>query len=223
MANILNMSKSTINKYISLFHDWHMHTFYTDGQYSVEEMAKKATEKGLISIAITEHIRKKPTYSFEQLVLDIKESEKKYELKIFISCEAKVLNINGEVDVTEDIVQKCDFVLGAFHKFPVNKEEYFHAILGMLNNPVVNIWAHPFRFAFLNNINFNDDDLEQIFEDLKNSEKIFEINLRFPPSDRIIQYIKRYKIKYCFGSDSHQKSTLLDFDTFNYWINKLNE
>jgi histidinol phosphatase-like PHP family hydrolase len=38
--------------------DMHMHTNFTDGKHSVEEMVKAADTIGLKKIAITEHVRR---------------------------------------------------------------------------------------------------------------------------------------------------------------------
>ena len=217
----LNMINTELSKYKSVYHDWHMHTIYTDGQNTVFELAKEAKHKSLNSIAITEHVRKNLTYNFDDLIDEIKEAEKKIKIKILIGCEAKVLNTEGELDVRDEVIQKCDFVLGAFHKFPVNKEAYFNAIIAMLKNPKVTIWAHPFRFAYLNKIEFSNDELKQIFGHLKKTGKIFEINSRIPPSNKVLQYIKMFKIDYCFGSDSHQKGNLLSTNFYNIWKDKL--
>ena len=215
------MNRQDLNKYMLRYHDWHIHTFYTDGKNSVSEIVKEAKLKSLHSIAITEHVRKELTYDFNLLMNQIKLSEKKYNITVFVGCEAKVIDNSGNLDVSQETLQKCDLVLGAFHQFPNNKIKYFNAILAMLGNPIVNIWAHPLRFAHLNNIIFSDSELLCIFKAVKENNVIYEINSVFPPTDRQVRLINSYKIGYCFGSDSHDKTNLLSPDFYQIWIKKL--
>ncbi len=98
---------------------WHCHTRYTDGRNTVAEMCGQASRNGLELIAFTEHVRKSLFYDFDRLVNDVKRARKRYpSLKILVGCEAKVLNRKGELDVSGEILKKCDIVLGTFHSFP---------------------------------------------------------------------------------------------------------
>ena len=214
------ISDNILNR-ISGYHDWHMHTQYTDGKNTVWDMAAKAEALSLDSIAITEHVRQTLLYDIDDLISDIYDARSKLKIDIFIGCEVKVLDESGKLDVSEEVVEKCDFVLAAFHKFPVNKSQYFTAILAMLENPVTDIWAHPFRFTLRNQIKFSTSELKQIFQSLAQNKIVFEINARYPPSEEVSNYIRKYGVKYCFGSDAHDSNHLLSYNFFESWNNKL--
>jgi len=44
--------------------DYHIHTTFSDGKNSVDEIAKSSKKIGLLEIGITDHVRKNITYNF---------------------------------------------------------------------------------------------------------------------------------------------------------------
>lgn len=71
--------------------DLHTHTINSDGTYTVEEIIKKASEKGLKVIAITDHDTVDGLLDTEKL----KEYENKYDIKIIKGIEMSC-NLNGK-------------------------------------------------------------------------------------------------------------------------------
>ena len=71
--------------------DLHTHTINSDGTYTVEEIIKKASEKGLKIIAITDHDTVDGLLDTEEL----KEYENKYDIKIIKGIEMSC-NLNGK-------------------------------------------------------------------------------------------------------------------------------
>src|ERR1700683_4175511 len=97
--------------------DYHIHTTFSDGQNSVEEIAKCCKELGLQEIGITDHVRRKLTYNFSDLVMDIKRAEKKYHIKIWRGAEARILP-DGQLDISAEVIRATDFVIGSIHTWP---------------------------------------------------------------------------------------------------------
>ncbi len=198
-----------------------MHTRYTDGRGSVAQLVEEAAAKGLASIAVTEHVRRRLSYDFRALVDDIREARKASAVEIFVGCEAKVLNEQGDLDAGEETLRQCDLVLAAFHSYPGDGDSYLKAVIGMLNNPAVHIWAHPFRSALRGGILAGEDELDRIFAQMRRNGKIFEINARFPPDARLVARINRFEVEYCFGSDSHHAGELLTAGFQAEWRSRL--
>lgn len=71
--------------------DLHTHTINSDGTYTVEEIIKKASERGLKVIAITDHDTVDGLLDTEKL----KEYENKYDIKIIKGIEMSC-NLNGK-------------------------------------------------------------------------------------------------------------------------------
>ena len=101
-------------EYYLLKGDWHVHTNYTDGKNTVFEYCKQAEENGLELIAFTEHVRKKLDYDFDDFVAEVYSAKDKFDLEILAGCEAKVLDSEGTLDVSDDILKECEIVLGVF-------------------------------------------------------------------------------------------------------------
>ena len=82
--------------------DCHVHTSYTDGKNSVFEYCQKAKENNLKSILFSEHVRKDISYDYADFLLQINKAKCTFkDLKILSGCEAKVLNLDGDLDVPD--------------------------------------------------------------------------------------------------------------------------
>src|ERR1700720_357527 len=97
--------------------DYHIHTTFSDGKNSVDEIAKFCKKLGLQEIAITDHVRKNLTYNFSDLLTDIKHAEKKYGIKIWRGAEARMLP-DGQLDISDEVLKRTDFVIGSIHTWP---------------------------------------------------------------------------------------------------------
>ncbi|MCX6814204.1 MAG: PHP domain-containing protein [Candidatus Aenigmarchaeota archaeon] len=184
--------------------DWHSHTKYTDGRNTVMEMCRQAEKNGLKLIAFTEHVRRSLSYNFDSLLKDASNARKKFpELKILVGCEAKVLDPEGSLDVSDEILKKCDIVLGTFHSFPASeKKDLENALRNMLRNPALDIWTHPITL-FQKCPLCEKDACEMIKLCIKNNvlvENNIRPRYRFP---KLIEACRRMDVKMVTGSDAH--------------------
>ncbi|MEM7815646.1 MAG: PHP domain-containing protein [Candidatus Aenigmatarchaeota archaeon] len=184
--------------------DWHVHTRYTDGRNSVPEMCRQAQTNGLKLIAFTEHVRKELSYDFGRLVKDVKSARKKFpKLKILVGCEAKVTDSLGSLDVSKEVMEKCDIVLGTFHTFPCkNKAELENALINMIKNPDVDIWTHP--ITFFQKCPMREKDVYKIIKLCIKNNVLIENNIK-PRyhSQRFIDVCRNMGAKIVTGSDAH--------------------
>jgi len=200
---------SIINKYREyLFSgEWHIHTNYTDGKNSVLEYAEKAVELHVPLVAFTEHVRKKLDYDFSQFLNEIDVARKEFPSLIILSgCEAKVLP-DRSLDCDDEILEKVDYKIFAFHSFHGNLDEYFVVLRNILINCDVDVWAHPgLFFKKHNNILISDTRLSEIFKIMKATNTSLEMNLKYklPDKDWIAKYKKETNGSYVvFGGDVH--------------------
>ena len=207
--------------------DFHVHTNYTDGKNTVLEYCQKAQENNLKLIAFTEHVRKNLTYSYNDFLSDISQAKSEFEdIKILSGCEAKVLNINGELDAPENVLEQCDVVIGVFHSFKYkDKKNYLSALEAMLRNLVVNIWGHPTLFAKEHNIKLEDDDLKEIINICIKNNVLIERNLKYNvPNTNFIRLAIKGGAKFVVGSDAHSINDLPSLHKLKEewnWINKM--
>lgn len=128
--------------------DLHMHTKWSDGKHSIEEMAAYATKLGRKYIGISDH-----TYSLKVArgiseVDALQQIEEIYALKtkgikVLSSIEVEVLK-DGSLDFSDAILEKFDYVIAGIHThLQLNRIEMQERIEKALSNPFVNILAHP--------------------------------------------------------------------------------
>jgi len=128
--------------------DLHMHTRWSDGKHSVEEMAGYAAKLGRKYIGISDH-----TYSLKvargisevDALQQIEEIHAlKFEgIKVLSSIEVEVLK-DGTLDFSDATLSKFDYVIAGIHTYLQQSQiEMQTRIEKALSNPYVNILAHP--------------------------------------------------------------------------------
>lgn len=189
--------------------DWHVHTNYADGENTVSDYCRQAVKNGLELIAFTEHVRQNLDYDFDHFVSEVQLAKEEFDLVILYGCEAKVLNLQGELDAPKEILDRCEIVLGSFHSFPLNeKQSYVEALKNMLKNEFLDVWSHPTLFA-RNKFKLTRDEIDEIIEFCKRNNVLIERNARYNlPEKRFMNIVKR-KWKFALGSDAHNISNLL--------------
>lgn len=212
LSKVKRNMKRKIKYEDTLCGDFHVHTVYIDGKNTITEYCQKALQNNLKVIAFTEHVRKKLTYNYDDFLSDIFQAKSEFDdVKILSGCEAKVLNINGELDAPEEVLDQCDVVIGVFHGFKwKEKKSYLAALKAMLRNPTVDIWGHPTLFAKRHNIKLEEEELKEIIDICIGQGILIERNLKYNLPD--IDFIKlaiNKGAKFVMGSDAHSVSELL--------------
>jgi DNA polymerase (family 10)/putative hydrolase len=191
----------------SLSGDWHVHSNFTDGRSTVWECCEAARAQGLQLIVITEHVRRELTYDFGAFVEAVDAARRDFpELTILRGCEAKVLDEDGELDVSDDVVAHCDVVLGAFHGFP-HSSCYVTAVLNMLSNPRVDVWAHPTLHCRKRGLVLSPIQTRQLIEQCRHHGVLLELNGRYRlPASGFLAAAERAGLQCVWGSDAHHAS-----------------
>ena len=208
--------------------DTHLHSNFSDGKNSIEEMTRVAVKIGLKKIAFTDHVRRDTEY-IDKFLKEIKRTQKKYpEIKIFSGIEAKVIDMEGNIDAKESFFKKVGLVLAAFHRIPKGEEIYFskqeilrnkpivfdfwyQAFLKVLENKNVDIIAHPCLILKRNEINLPKENKEIIAKKAKEYKKIFEINIMHKvPDKEFVKILQKNNVILTYGSDSHSVEDLIN-------------
>jgi len=201
--------------------DIHLHSDFSDGEGSIEEMTLEAIKLGLKQIAFTEHVRRNTEW-VDKYVAEIKRIKKKYpQIKVCSGIEAKVIDLKGNIDAKKEFFKKVDLVLGAFHRIPRGKEEYlekeeilsdkkrtfelwYQAMMNLLENKNVDIIAHPTAILKKYGIRLPNRAKENIAKKAKRFNKTLEVNKKFKvPNREFLKILKKNKVKFSYGSDSH--------------------
>jgi len=196
--------------------DLHMHTNVTDGNNTIEEMAKAAQNLGYEYICISDH--SKSTYIAHGLkenqllehIKNIRKIQKKFKIRIFTGSEVDILE-NGSLDYSDNILKKLDIVSVSVHsRFKMTQQEITNRIIKALENKYVHILNHP-TSRLINEREPLNLDLDKIFQVAAEKKKILEINSfpdRLDLKDFHIKKAKEYGCKFSISTDSHTANNL---------------
>jgi len=195
--------------------DLHVHSNYSDGRLSLEELARLAQKLNYEYIAVCDHSQAaKYAHGLtpERLQQQIKEinflNQKLQGIKILKGIEVDILP-DGQLDLPDSILKELDVVIAAIHSgFKKNVTE---RIIKALENPWVIIIAHP-SGRLISKREGYDVDLEKILLKAKEKGKALELNAYYDRLDLNEFYLKRAKelgIKISIGTDTHYASGFL--------------
>jgi histidinol phosphatase-like PHP family hydrolase len=206
--------------------DLHLHTNYTDGEHSPEEMINFSKKKCFSALLFSEHSRRINSedwfFKFEKEI----RSYKVLDCDILVGTEVKVLNLHGDLDLSDKIKDKCDIVMGSIHRFPGeigdnlmkkishSKEEAvkteFMLSMAAIENPNLDILGHPMGMSIKRfNCNPSIDYFENIIKKCKKFHKVFEINSRYHENiNELLRLCIKHGTLISIGSNAHRKEEI---------------
>lgn len=197
--------------------DLHMHTTWSDGAQSVEEMVKMALERGYEYIAITDHSKfLKVANGLDETRLrkqrvEIERLRKVYPaIHIFAGVEMDILP-DGSLDFEDSFLQEMDYVIGAIHSsFNQSEEEIMRRLTTALENPYVTIIAHPTGRIIGRREGYRAN-VEALIQKAKETGTVLELNAnpnRFDLSAKWIEKAQEAGVKIAINTDAHSYKTL---------------
>ena len=197
----------------------HIHTKYSDGIHSLEEMARHAKELGFQYIGITDHSQSafyanglKP----DKILLQHREidtlNQELAPFKIFKGIESDILN-NGLLDYPDDVLKSFDFVIASVHSnLKMTLEKATERLLKAIENPYTTILGHMTGRLLLSREGYPVDHKSIIDACLKH-HVIIELNAhpyRLDMDWRWIKYAIEKGVKISINPDAHQKQGYSD-------------
>lgn len=204
--------------------DLHMHSTYSDGKKSIEEMANCCIEKGYQYMAITDHSKLLSVangMSVEDLQKQGKEVDKlnaKFgnKFKIFKGCEVDILK-DGSLDFSDEILKNLDLVIISSHYAYKEMDSTLRTkrIINAIENKYTRILAHPTgrKFGIRPEMEL---DMEKIIKACKDNNVYLEINsnpIRLDLAEKHLLIAKEIGAKIVINSDAHNCDQL-DFLKF---------
>lgn len=162
--------------------DLHMHTHWSDGRTSVEEMAEAAASLGYEYIAITDHSQSSAaTRSLSVADVDaqaevIETARRRFpKLRILHGCEVDILP-DGSLDFEDRVLRRFDIVLASLHdRAGQSPTELLHRYLSAMTHPLVSIITHPTNRQFPRRPGY-DLDYAKLFEAAVRTRTALEID-----------------------------------------------
>ncbi|MCS7119031.1 MAG: PHP domain-containing protein [Archaeoglobaceae archaeon] len=180
--------------------DFHIHSNYSDGNASVQEIAKKAKERGIKRIAIVDHSIEL-SFGLDEKKARMREKEIElareiYGLKIYSGIECGINNF-GEIFLPDF---DFELIVISVHE---DAHNYFERIIECIENNEVHVVGHLLStmFEFIRNCELEDIFLDKL-EELGIALEL-NSNHRCPP-DYFLEKCKERKLKISIGSDAHR-------------------
>lgn len=201
--------------------DFHMHSTWSDGAHSIEEMVEACRVKGYSHMVITDHsnyLKVANGLSKERLLnqIDIIHSlnEKYTDIEIFTGTEMDILP-DGSLDFEDDVLSQLDFVIASIHSsFSQPQEKIMERLLNALKNPYVHMIAHPTGRIIEQRDGYNPD-VPTLIKWAKENGKILELNASPYRLDLNTEYLKLAREKgvpIAINTDAHHIDQLKYMD-----------
>lgn len=192
--------------------DFHMHTTWSDGGYSIREMAEACRAKGYSHMVITDHTQYlkvanglTPERVRNQIDEIRKVNEEFDDIEIFCGTEMDILP-DGSLDFEDDLLQELDFVIASIHSnFNQPQEQIMDRLHTAMKNPYVSMIAHP-TGRIIGQREGYGPDVPQLIEWAKQYNKILELNgnpHRFDLANEYLKLAQEKGVKIAINTDAH--------------------
>jgi histidinol phosphatase-like PHP family hydrolase/ribosome-associated translation inhibitor RaiA len=210
----------------SLRGDLHIHSLYTDGRASIEDMARHARKNGLEYIAITDHSRRiamvhgLDSDRLQEQRREIERIQKKLSgIVLFRGIEVDILD-DGSLDLPDEVLSELDWVVASVHyKIEQDSTAMTRRIIKAVRNPNVDVIGHP-SGRLLGHLEPSRFDLSEVLRVAREEGCALKVNYqpeRLDLNDAACLAAKRAQVKVVVSSDAHSTRNL---DLLNYGINQ---
>ncbi|WP_418792223.1 DNA polymerase/3'-5' exonuclease PolX [Phosphitispora sp. TUW77] len=192
--------------------DLHIHSNWSDGINSIEEIVGRAVEIGYEYIAVTDHSKSlgiAKGLSVERLREQeryIRElNEKTDKIEILSGIEVDILS-NGDLDYPDEILAAKDIVIASIHSgFKQDREKITGRVISAIKNSHVDILAHP-TGRLIGRRDPYAIDMEEVFAAAAKYGTALEINAspdRLDLSDKYARRAAELGISISINTDAH--------------------
>ncbi|QHC05011.1 DNA polymerase/3'-5' exonuclease PolX [Anoxybacillus sp. PDR2] len=199
--------------------DLHMHSTWSDGACSIEEMAEACRKKGYRYMAITDHsqfLRVANGLTVERLKRQREEIErlnaKYHDFTILAGIEMDILP-DGTLDYDDDVLKDLDFVIAAIHTgFSQDQETIMKRLKTAFENIHVDLIAHP-TGRLIGRRSGYAVDIDRLIELAKETNTALELNANPHRLDLTYAYLKKAQeagVKVAINTDAHHLQMLDD-------------
>ena len=204
--------------------DLQVQTDWTDGENSIEKMARAAIEVGLHYIAITDHTKGLAMTggSDEKKLLkqmaEIDAINKKFNSSKFKILKGAEVNIkkDGSLDIDDTVLAKLDVAGAAVHSyFNLSRLEQTARVIRAMENPNIDIIFH-LTGRIIGKRPPIDLDIDAVIAAAKRTETVLEVNAypdRLDIKDAYVRKVVDAGVRLAINSDAHAAAhfTLLEF------------
>ncbi|WP_421380334.1 DNA polymerase/3'-5' exonuclease PolX [Bacillus salacetis] len=192
--------------------DLHMHSTWTDGAYSLEEMIEACRAKGYKYMAFTDHsqyLKVANGLTAERLLKqrdEIRKLNEKYDdITILSGIEMDILP-DGTLDYEDEVLEQMDLVIASIHSsFTQSRDKIMDRMKTALKNAHVDIIAHP-TGRIIGRREGYAVDVDMLIELAKETGTALELNAnpnRLDLSSENIKKAEEAGVKIVINTDAH--------------------
>jgi DNA polymerase (family 10) len=197
--------------------DLHMHSTWSDGAHSIEQMAEACRARGYQYMAITDHsqyLKVANGLTRERLLSQREEinrlNEKYDDFLILAGVEMDILP-DGSLDYDDEFLAEMDFVIASIHSaFSQPREKIMERLKTALTNAHVDLIAHPTGRKIGRREGY-DVDIDLLIQLAKETNTALELNANPNRLDLAAEYLRRAQeagVKILINTDAHKMDTL---------------
>lgn len=210
--------------------DWHVHSDFSAGENSPKEIVDAAISAGYTAICITDNVRMNSNWlpAFHREIERLKLSRGSF-IQMFSAMETKALDFTGALDAREEFFSLVDFTYASVHRIPDGNrfmhsdeisahpeealENWRRTILGILDNPRVQVIVHPGRLFRRRGIAIPESIYRPLAEKAARNGVAFEVNTKYRvPDSANLAILLRAGTRLVRGSDAHSIAEMLEYD-----------
>jgi DNA polymerase (family 10) len=199
--------------------DLHMHTSWSDGKYTTEEMVQAARQRGYKYVAITDHSKSLGVaggLSDEDLMKHTEECralDAKYsDIRVLAGTEVDIRQ-DGTLDYSDDLLDRLDFVVASLHSgFKQDRATLTMRVVRAMQNPYVRVIGHP-TGRLLGDREPYELDLDEVMKEAARSRTCLEVNSNFHRLDLNDMHCRKARemgVHVIISTDSHNYDDLLN-------------
>jgi DNA polymerase (family 10) len=193
--------------------DLHVHSTWTDGMATIEELAAAAKARGWKYVAITDHSKRVSMVGG----LDAKRLRKQWAeidklnkrlrgVAVLKGVEVDILE-QGGLDLKDDVLAEADWVVASVHYGQnQSRERITRRVIEALENPHVSAIAHPTGRMLMERKAY-EIDLEAVLKAARDNGKMLELNahpIRLDLDDVACAAAKNHGVPIVIATDAHR-------------------
>ncbi len=193
--------------------DLHVHSNYSDGSATLEDLVERAEALGYVYLAVTDHsqslkiARGLTAERVEEKRERIQELNAKHKrVRLLLGTEIDILS-SGKLDYPDDVLEKFDWVVASIHSgFKQSAQKITQRIVEAMKNPYVDCIAHPTGRQIGKRSPY-EVDIERVLQVAAETHTAIEINAnydRLDLDDIWCRRAKRLGVKLAIGTDAHR-------------------
>ncbi len=197
--------------------DLHMHTHWSDGKYSAEEMVEAARKRGYRYVAITDHSKSLGVaggLSDDDLIRHTEEcralNARFTDIRVLAGTEVDIRQ-DGTLDYSDELLAKLDFVVASVHSgFKQDRATLTMRVVKAMQNPYVRVIGHP-TGRLLGDRDAYELNMDDVMKEAARTRTCLEVNANFHRLDLNDAHCRKARdmgVQVIISTDSHNYDDL---------------